>query len=129
MRFHNIYFITGTAYAGKSTMTKLLREKQFLYRLMLEEPDPEAALENFRQCLARVNSQESYDHFLHSGFPVILRDEERSIEQTLALVEKAFGLESALPAFFEERQCLAAQTECGRWKTHVACRSSLSLCL
>lgn len=75
------------------------REKQFLYRLMLEEPDPAAALENFRQCLARVNSQESYDRFLHSGFPVILRDEERSIEQTLALAERAFGLESALPVF------------------------------
>lgn len=69
------------------------REKQFLYRLLLEEPDPEAALENFRQCLARINSQESYDHFLHSGFPVLLRDEGRSIEQTLALAEKIFGLE------------------------------------
>ena len=27
MRFNNAYFITGTAYAGKSTMTKLLAEK------------------------------------------------------------------------------------------------------
>lgn len=69
------------------------REKQFLYRLLLEEPDPGAALENFRQCLARVNSQESYDRFLHSGFPVLLRDEGRSVEQTLALAEKIFGLE------------------------------------
>lgn len=68
------------------------REKQLLYRLILEEPDPEAALENFRQCLARINSQENYERFLHSGFHVILRDEGRSIEQTLALAEKAFGL-------------------------------------
>ena len=29
------------------------REKQFLYRLILEEPDPEAAMENYRQGLAR----------------------------------------------------------------------------
>ena len=70
------------------------REKQFLYRLMLEEPDPEFALNNFRQCLARINTQESYDRFLHSGFPVILRDESRTIQQTLALVEKVFGLEA-----------------------------------
>ena len=27
MRFDNVYFINGTAYAGKSTMVKLLAEK------------------------------------------------------------------------------------------------------
>lgn len=68
------------------------REKQFLYRLILEEPDPERALANFRQCLERINSQENYAMFLHSGFPVILRDENRSPDETLALVEKAFHL-------------------------------------
>ncbi len=69
------------------------REKQFLYRLIMEEPDPEYALNNFRQCLARVNSQERYHRFLHSGFHVILRDENRSVEQTLAIAEKALGLD------------------------------------
>lgn len=68
------------------------REKQFLYRLITEEPDPDYALENFRQCLSRINSRENYDHFLHSGFPVLLRDEKRSEEQTLALAESIFGL-------------------------------------
>ena len=66
------------------------REKQFLYRLILEEPDPEAALENFRQCLALINSQERYERFLRSGFSVILRDEGRSVEETLSLVERVF---------------------------------------
>ena len=68
------------------------REKQFLYRLMTEEPDPGAALENFRQCLTRVNSREIYDTFLHSGFPVILREENRTPAQTLVLAEEVFGL-------------------------------------
>lgn len=68
------------------------REKQFLYRLLLEEKDPESAMENFRQCLRRINSRENYENFLHSGSRVIVRDENRSIEDTLALVEKAFGL-------------------------------------
>lgn len=68
------------------------REKQFLYRLMLEEADPERALDNFRECLRRINSQANYDAFLHSGFQVILRDERRSVEDTLALVERCFGL-------------------------------------
>ena len=68
------------------------REKQFLYRLLLTEPDPAAALENYRQGLLRINSRERYDRFLHAGFPVLLRDENRTVEETLALVEKAFGL-------------------------------------
>lgn len=68
------------------------REKQFLYRLISEEPDPEKAMENYRQGLMRINSRERYDRFLHSGFSVITRDEQRSAEQTLKLVEQAFGL-------------------------------------
>jgi len=67
-------------------------EKQFLYRLILEEPDPNAAMENYRQGLMRINSQGRYDRFLHAGFPVILRDENRTVEQTLALAEQIFGL-------------------------------------
>ena len=68
------------------------REKQFLYRLISEETDPEKAMENYRQGLMRINSRERYDRFLHSGFSVITRDEQRSAEQTLKLVEQAFGL-------------------------------------
>ena len=67
-------------------------EKQFLYQLIMGEPDPEKAMENYRKGLMLINSQENYDHLLHSGFHVIIRDENRSIEQTLGMVEKAFGL-------------------------------------
>ena len=69
------------------------RDKQFLYRLMMEEPDPDAALENFRQCLARINSPENYNAFANSGFHVLCRDENRTIEETLALAERHFGLQ------------------------------------
>ena len=68
------------------------RDKQFLSRLMMEEEDPQAALENFRHCLERVNSPEIYDTFLRSGFPVLLRDENRTIEETLALAEQILDL-------------------------------------
>ena len=68
------------------------KEKQFLYRLLMEESDPESALENFRQCLARINSQENYEYFQNSGFPVIFRDENRSVAETLHLAEKIFCL-------------------------------------
>ena len=68
------------------------KEKQFLYQLMMEEPDPQAALDNFREILTRINSQEAYDELLHSGFRVLLRDEERSEEETARLAEAIFGL-------------------------------------
>ncbi len=71
------------------------REKQFLYRLIMEEPEPEKAMENYRKGLMLINSQENYNRYLHSGFHVIVRDEMRSIEQTLEMVEKAFGLQAA----------------------------------
>ena len=67
-------------------------EKQFLYRLIMEEPEPEKAMENYRKGLELICSQESYNELLHSGFPVIFRNENRTIAQTLALVEEAFGL-------------------------------------
>ncbi|MCD8074631.1 MAG: hypothetical protein LUF27_06295 [Lachnospiraceae bacterium] len=68
------------------------KEKQFLYQLIMDEPDPEYAMNNYRKGLERINSQERYDKFLNSGFHVIIRDEKRSIEQTLAIAENAFGL-------------------------------------
>ena len=67
-------------------------EKQFLYQLMLEEPDPQAALDNYREILTRVCSRESYNELLHSGFRVLLRDEDRTQEETVRLAEAVFGI-------------------------------------
>ena len=67
-------------------------EKQFLYRLILDEPDPDAAMANYRKGLELINSQESYDELFNSGFNKILRDENRTIEETVELAAKAFGL-------------------------------------
>lgn len=68
------------------------REKQFLYQLLLKEENPDAAMDNFRECVKRVNSNEQYAHFMNSGFNVITRDDKRTIEETFSLVEKAFKL-------------------------------------
>ncbi len=68
------------------------KEKQFLYRLIMEEKDPEKAMENYRQGLMRINSQQRYDRLLNSGFNVIIRDGSKNIEQTLQAAERAFGL-------------------------------------
>lgn len=68
------------------------REKQFLYQLLLKEENTNEAMENFRECLARVNSRQAYNEFLNSGFHVIFRNDKRSIEETFLMVEKAFNL-------------------------------------
>ena len=68
------------------------KEKQFLYQLIMEEPDPQAALQNYRKGLELINSQENYDRLLNSGFNVILRDEKLGVQGTLELVSKKFGL-------------------------------------
>lgn len=68
------------------------REKQFLYQLLITEDNPQKALDNFRECLKRVNNEKSYNKFLNSGFNVIIRDDQRSIEETLEIVEEKFKL-------------------------------------
>ena len=68
------------------------REKQFLYRLLMQEDDPDAAMANFREMLMRVNSKERYDRFLNSGFQVLLRDDNRTIDETLEMIEKMLKL-------------------------------------
>ncbi len=68
------------------------KEKQFLYQLMLEEPDPQAALDNYREILTRINSRENYERLEKSGFSVIYRDEERTQEETMKLAEEIFGI-------------------------------------
>ena len=67
-------------------------EKQFLYSLLLDEPDPEKAKENYRRGLELICSQEAYDELENSGFNVIYRDESRTVEETVVLAEKALGL-------------------------------------
>ena len=70
------------------------KEKQFIYRLLMEEPDPEAALARYRRTLELIHSKESYDRLLDSGFNILYRDESRTIEKTRDLIaEKYFKLQ------------------------------------
>jgi hypothetical protein len=68
------------------------REKQFLYQILMQEENPDAAMANFREMLMRVNSKERYDRFLNSGFQVLLRDDSRTVEDTLEIVETMLKL-------------------------------------
>ena len=67
-------------------------EKQFIYRQLMQSPDPEAALKNYRAILERINSPENYRMYEDSGFFVLKRDDDRTPEETLAILEAHFGL-------------------------------------
>lgn len=49
-------------------------EKQFLLSEIKRCPNPKETIENFKECIARVNSRKYYDQFKNSGFFIIERD-------------------------------------------------------
>ena len=67
-------------------------EKQFIYQKLLECPDPQAAIANYRKCLEAINSPEHYREMAESGFFTHRRTEESTIEQTLSILEAHFQL-------------------------------------
>lgn len=67
-------------------------DKQFIYRKLLECPDPEWALQNYRKILETINSREHYEAFAESSFFTHLRTEESTVEDTLFQLEKHFLL-------------------------------------
>lgn len=67
-------------------------EKQFLYQVLLRQENPEKALANFRDILTKINSQENYDMYVNSGFNVVYKDENRTIDETLSIISTYLGL-------------------------------------
>lgn len=67
-------------------------EKQFLYRQIMEGPEPEKTMANFRACITLANSPEQYEKFAQSGFFTYHRTEESTIEEALAALEGHFKL-------------------------------------
>lgn len=68
-------------------------EKQFLLQQIQAAPDPEAAMANFRACIALLNSPERYQEMEQSGFPVFVRTETTTREDAIAFAENIFGLQ------------------------------------
>ena len=84
--------LSGQGEAARCFFDRPDAEKQFLYRCILESRDPEGTMANFRACIERVNRPERRRAFEESGFFVLTRDECRTPEQTLAILERHFQL-------------------------------------
>lgn len=70
-------------------------EKQFLLSVMESCPDPERTMQNFRECIARINSPERYAAFENSGFFTMCRSPEGKddLEERLLRLARHFRLE------------------------------------
>jgi cytidylate kinase len=62
-------------------------EKQFLLEQIRKSENPEKTMDNFKECLARINSKEGYDEFLNSGFFTIIR-EDTSLDSRIETMNK-----------------------------------------
>lgn len=69
-------------------------EKQFLLSEILKCPNPKKTLQNFKDCIARINSPKYYNRFKNSGFFTIVRKdtETNTLVETLEIIEKHFKL-------------------------------------
>ena len=67
-------------------------EKQFILDQIQKSKDPEKTMQNYRECLERVNSIEKYQAFEKSGFFVLERNDQRTLQETLKILEKHFNL-------------------------------------
>ena len=89
---HVIIMLTDPEVSVNRFFDRPDKEKQFLYQLLLKEENPKLAIENFRNCLKRINSKENYNEFLNSGFKVIKKDDNRTKEETLDIIENQLKL-------------------------------------
>ncbi|HKM34501.1 MAG TPA: GNAT family N-acetyltransferase [Lachnospiraceae bacterium] len=80
-------------------------EKQFLLSVIKECPNPEKTLQNFKDCIANINSKENYDVFRNSGFFTIVREntEKDTREETLHILARHFGLEGDMEVIKVEK--------------------------
>jgi dephospho-CoA kinase len=69
-------------------------DKQFLLSVIDSCDDPAAVMKNYRQGLARINSQAHYDEYANSGFFTVVReDTDRDTrEEVCERIAKHFGL-------------------------------------
>ena len=89
---HVIVMVTDPEVSVNRFFERSDKEKQYLYQLLLKEKNVEEALDNFKECLKRINNEKSFNRFINSGFNYIERDDKRSIDDTLEIVEKYFKL-------------------------------------
>lgn len=68
------------------------QEKQFILEQIQKAENPDKTMKNYCECLAKINSEEKYDAFEKSGFFTLIRDDARTLGQTLEILAGHFHL-------------------------------------
>lgn len=92
---HVVIMLSPQAMAVDKFFDRGDSEKQFLLTEIEKCPNPEESLRNFKECIAKINSQENHDEFKNSGFLTIIREdtEKDTREEVFEIIAKHFGLE------------------------------------
>lgn len=70
-------------------------DKIFIREQIMQSKTPQKTMENFKACLAKVNSKENYDNYAESGFFTLVRanDNKDTKDEILRILAKHFGLD------------------------------------
>jgi len=69
-------------------------DKVFIKEQIMKADNPEKTMQNFRDCVAKINSKEIYEEFANSGFFTLVREDTNidTKEETLTILAKHFRL-------------------------------------
>ncbi len=69
-------------------------DKVFIKQQIMKAENPKKTMENYSECIARINSKEHYDELANSGFFTIVRKDTLTDTklETLEILAKHFGL-------------------------------------
>lgn len=69
-------------------------DKQFILKQIEAAEKPKKTMENYKACIARINSQERYNEYANSGFMTIVREDTEidTRQEVLMQLEKHFSL-------------------------------------
>jgi hypothetical protein len=70
-------------------------DKVFIREQIMQSKTPQKTMENFKACLAKVNSKENYDKYAESGFFTLVRanDNKDTKDEILKILAKHFELD------------------------------------
>jgi RimJ/RimL family protein N-acetyltransferase len=77
-------------------------DKVFLREQIMQSQNPQQTMENFKACLAKINSKENYDRYAKSGFYTLVRTDadKDTKDETLRLLSDHFRLGQEAPPIY-----------------------------
>ncbi len=77
-------------------------DKLFIREQIMQSKSPQKTMENYKDCLAKVNSKENYDKYAKSGFYTLVRTDvnKDTKDEILSILSSHFGLCHGVPSIY-----------------------------